>query len=145
VTSRSMRCTACLKRLRPIERHSRAYAFCHSCEREKTFLAAKAHGHVAFLVASGKLPKVQTCACVDCGKKAQHYDHRDYHATAEVQPVCSGCNTRRGPAKPFSTFYRGPQTSIDKAALLRALAAEAGSKPPRKRPIPRIRASEELR
>ncbi len=36
--------------------------------------------------------------CVDCGKKAGHYDHRDYNQPLDVQPVCESCNCRRGPA-----------------------------------------------
>ena len=37
-------------------------------------------------------------ACVDCGEKAQVYDHRDYNKPLEVDPVCQKCNCARGPA-----------------------------------------------
>ena len=35
-------------------------------------------------------------SCVDCGKKACCYDHRDYEKPLDVAPVCKSCNTRRG-------------------------------------------------
>ena len=41
----------------------------------------------------GKLDK-----CVDCGKPAKHYDHRDYSKPLDVVPVCVSCNILRGPA-----------------------------------------------
>lgn len=37
--------------------------------------------------------------CRDCRKRAVHYDHRDYGKPLDVDPVCQGCNVRRGPAK----------------------------------------------
>lgn len=39
--------------------------------------------------------------CVDCGKPAKHYDHRDYNKPYEVEPVCVSCNIRRGRAVPW--------------------------------------------
>jgi len=42
-----------------------------------------------------KLPKANTLKCVDCGRPAAGYDHRDYANPLDVQPVCSGCNRRR--------------------------------------------------
>ena len=49
-------------------------------------------------VKAGKLPKVTTLDCVDCGKPAEHYDHRDYNKPLDVEPVCRSCNKKRGPA-----------------------------------------------
>lgn len=46
----------------------------------------------------GLLPRVQTLVCVDCGRQAQGYDHRDYSKPLEVDPVCMKCNKLRGPA-----------------------------------------------
>ena len=37
-------------------------------------------------------------ACLDCGNRAMVYDHRDYRRPLDVDPVCVGCNTARGPA-----------------------------------------------
>jgi hypothetical protein len=51
-------------------------------------------------VVRGRLPRLDgSIACVDCGKPAKHYDHRDYAKPLDVDPVCVGCNIRRGPAK----------------------------------------------
>jgi len=40
--------------------------------------------------------------CVDCGKRAQCWDHRDYSKPLEVDPVCKSCNYHRGPGLPFT-------------------------------------------
>ena len=53
---------------------------------------------VTTLIRAGVLRKARECVCVDCGKPAFDYDHRDYLKPIEVQPVCRGCNQRRGPA-----------------------------------------------
>lgn len=45
-------------------------------------------------------PRISTLACADCGKRADRYDHRDYFSPLDVQPVCCGCNGRRGPGYP---------------------------------------------
>lgn len=37
-------------------------------------------------------------ACVDCGKAAQVYEHRDYGKPLDVEPVCHSCNQKRGTA-----------------------------------------------
>lgn len=60
-----------------------------------------AHRFVSLAVAQGFLPPVDTCKCVDCGSKAQAYDHRDYNRPLDVDPVCDSCNSRRGAAIPF--------------------------------------------
>ena len=36
--------------------------------------------------------------CVDCGRKARDYEHRDYDEPLKVEPVCRACNIARGPA-----------------------------------------------
>lgn len=36
--------------------------------------------------------------CVDCGAPATNWDHRYYSLPFEVDPVCTRCNTNRGPA-----------------------------------------------
>jgi hypothetical protein len=50
----------------------------------------------------GELPSLrqQEIACVDCGKRATIWEHRDYTRPLDVQPVCIGCNTRRGHGYP---------------------------------------------
>ena len=59
----------------------------------------KATSLVAKAVKNGLLPHISTRTCVDCGKPAKHYDHRDYDKPLEVEPVCVKCNSARGPAK----------------------------------------------
>jgi hypothetical protein len=34
--------------------------------------------------------------CVDCGDKANTYDHRFYTRPLDVEPVCFSCNKKRG-------------------------------------------------
>lgn len=53
----------------------------------------------------GELPKLNeiVVACMDCGKRATVYDHRDYSKPLEVSPVCDSCNLRRGQAKIATT------------------------------------------
>lgn len=43
----------------------------------------------------GVLPEPTKLKCVDCGKRAHVYDHRDYSKPLEVEPVCRRCNSRR--------------------------------------------------
>ena len=44
--------------------------------------------------------------CRDCGKPATDYDHRLYAKPLQVDPVCSGCNTKRGPADDVAQLAR---------------------------------------
>jgi len=48
----------------------------------------------------GLLPKLDgAILCVDCGRSAIHYDHRDYLKPLDVVPTCQSCNFKRGRAK----------------------------------------------
>lgn len=63
-------------------------------------LAEKATSKVQSAVARGILPKIDgSISCMDCGKPARCYDHRDYLKPLEVDPVCHKCNKKRGRAK----------------------------------------------
>lgn len=55
-------------------------------------------GVLRYATLKGLLPRARECTCVDCGKPATDYDHRDYAKPLDVQPVCRGCNVRRGVA-----------------------------------------------
>lgn len=55
---------------------------------------------VAVARSRGELPPPSAAPCTDCGGKATEYDHRDYNFPLKVEPVCRGCNARRGPAIP---------------------------------------------
>jgi hypothetical protein len=59
-----------------------------------------AHRMVAMAVQAGLLPslKDQHVACVDCGVRADRYDHRDYSKPLTVDPTCRKCDRKRGPA-----------------------------------------------
>lgn len=48
----------------------------------------------------GELAPASNFPCTDCGAQASAYDHRDYSFPLVVEPVCCGCNVRRGAAKP---------------------------------------------
>lgn len=82
---------------------------------------------VAKAVREGRLPRVNTQVCVDCGKQAQAYDHRRYSAPLDVVPVCTPCNFKRGPAQDA-----GPSTTIpvrlklEQRIALERMAAEEG-------------------
>jgi hypothetical protein len=63
--------------------------------REAMYAARRA---VARAVHLGDLPHPSKLVCMDCGNTATEYDHRDYSQPLSVDPVCHGCNMRRGPA-----------------------------------------------
>ena len=58
--------------------------------------AHKARDTLAYAKVMGKLPRADTMLCVDCGKQADRYDHRDYRRPLDVEPVCLKCNAARG-------------------------------------------------
>lgn len=76
--------------------------FCGPCTapgaNDKGGIAARTV--VASAVKRGDLPPAKQLICVDCGAKARDYDHRDYNKPLDVEPVCRGCNVRRGAAVP---------------------------------------------
>lgn len=45
------------------------------------------------------MPKASEMPCLDCGKDAEVYDHRDYLKPYEFESVCYKCNYKRGKAK----------------------------------------------
>lgn len=70
-------------------------------------------------VISGALPPANRLYCVDCGGFAFGYEHRDYTAPLDVQPICRPCNHKRGQAYPLTP---GAIEHIDLDALERAAA-----------------------
>lgn len=58
----------------------------------------RAHNIVRKAIKSGEILPASNYKCVDCGKIASLYDHRDYSKPLEIDPVCRACNNRRGPA-----------------------------------------------
>jgi len=63
--------------------------------------AMVAQNAVASAVRHGSLLRLSKVyvKCTDCRKRACVYDHRDYNLLTKVDPVCKGCNRRRGKAK----------------------------------------------
>lgn len=55
---------------------------------------------VTLAVKSGALPRLRGAKikCVDCNGVAEAYEHRNYSRPLDVEPVCSGCNSKRGHA-----------------------------------------------
>lgn len=64
------------------------------------------HAIVTLEIKAGRLSKASAFKCVDCGNKAQCYDHRDYREPLKVEAVCRGCNNRRGRAQPYPDLPR---------------------------------------
>jgi hypothetical protein len=77
-------------------------------------LAASA---VAAARRNGILQPPTNFQCTDCDCGATEYDHRDYNNPLDVDPVCRGCNRRRGSAKPkswsFEEFFSWFQKIVD--------------------------------
>lgn len=67
-----------------------------------------AHAFTRAAVINGFLVDPKSCKCVDCGKQAECYDHRDYSKPMIVDPVCRPCNNSRGRGfmPPIVTFER---------------------------------------
>lgn len=83
--------------------------------RQEKPLAVKAHQKVANAVHAGRIPRADSQKCVDCGGRAYCYDHRDYTKPLEVEPVCGGCNKKRGPAHPYIASPAGSTPSAQGA------------------------------
>jgi len=56
-------------------------------------------------ISDGWLVRASALICVDCGKQARDYDHRDYERPLDIDPVCRRCNQKRGPAKQYQAFH----------------------------------------
>lgn len=55
----------------------------------------RAHYLVRSAIKSGKLAKISSCTCADCGVKAQSYHHEDYSKSLDVVPLCQVCHMKR--------------------------------------------------
>lgn len=67
---------------------------------ERDRLRERAWGAVSAAIKAGTIAHPQSLQCIDCDNPAWCYEHRDYRKPLDVQPVCQGCNNRRGPALP---------------------------------------------
>ena len=75
--------------------------YCPICKQGIHRMHKNTSAKVRTAISNGKLKHPSKLKCVDCGKKAECYDHRDYAKPLDVAPVCSPCNVRRGPAIGF--------------------------------------------
>lgn len=73
--------------------------YCWSCAENRKAMMSKSARIVRAAILRGELPPLSSTKCVDCGADGECYDHRDYSELLVVEPVCRGCNIRRGPAK----------------------------------------------
>lgn len=100
----------CVKCKDAARRRSRFYPlFCVDCiaeirkiDREQRI--GDAQQIVTWEIWEGRLPKASTLLCVDCGKKAHDWDHRDYNKPLDLEPVCAKCNQARGPGIPLKSY-----------------------------------------
>lgn len=78
---------------------TRSYCRCLNCHRVNEKFRTRARNLVARAIRAGELPSLAEggVSCVDCGRAADRYDHRDYSKPLSVDPVCRTCNRRRGP------------------------------------------------
>ena len=75
---------------------------CERCERARCrqlSIGARAWQAVQRAIGRGELARLPDGRpCVDCGRLAEVWDHREYARPLAVEAVCVSCNKRRGPA-----------------------------------------------
>lgn len=71
-----------------------------SRKEERAYLAWQAWSGACVRVAvyCGLIAPARNMRCTDCAKPAHEYDHRDYGKPFDIDPVCKGCNRKRGKA-----------------------------------------------
>ena len=72
--------------------------YCRPCSKRVFEARQRASITLRQAIFRGELPHPKSMICVDCGKPAFDYDHRDYTKPLEADPVCRSCNQMRGPA-----------------------------------------------
>lgn len=99
-------CVACGKRHNDYSPY-----FCNLCHYARVLFSEWGSGRsragimVAVAKRAGHLLPASRLHCSDCGAAACDYDHRDYNDPLNVEPVCRGCNLRRGYATPLSWCF----------------------------------------
>lgn len=109
----SKRCTRC-EGFFSANYDQRNWRLCPTC-RDGSF-DRRWHSRITSIVHNavslGILPKLDgSIPCVDCGKPATDYDHRDYNRPLDVDPTCHSCNLKRGPAIPLRSVNVPAPTS----------------------------------
>jgi hypothetical protein len=92
-------CAGCEQPNTTVKKGRGKRVYCNDCQvrsmnRRSTLTAA-----VKRAISEGKLLNPSSLKCVDCGKPAFCYDHRDWSKPLDVEPVCRSDNNRRGAAK----------------------------------------------
>lgn len=85
---------------------------------------------VALAVRNGDLCHPSAHTCVDCDRRAQMYDHRDYARPLDVVPVCRGHNIKRRYAKPT------PMSEADVVSTMRRLRVRSTFRYEKTRSLP---------
>ena len=67
---------------------------CGKCQRDNHNIIQKlsgaraAHAAIQYELTCNRLVEAKLLKCVDCGLKANRYDHRDYNKPLDVESVC---------------------------------------------------------
>lgn len=85
-------------------RDTKRSLFCFTCARQANKASHLASSLVKKAIRRGELKPPRSLKCVDCKSRADVYDHRSYERPLEIEPVCFGCNVRRGPVEEFRKF-----------------------------------------
>lgn len=100
-------------------------SYCSEC----SYKIAQIRKEVNAIIRQANLPPADGQTCVDCGKRAFHYDHRYYSRPLDVVPVCRVCNIRRGAARDLADVIRngigynpGRSVEVDHLAEIPAAA-----------------------
>lgn len=111
VTVESRHCEDCGTNIS--HRHSNS-RFCLGCSHDPKKRRARSNRPIPcpndrsravtkYAVKVGFLPPPTEFPCVDCGHRAECYDHRDYNRPLDVDPVCLRCNSFRGAGIPLKS------------------------------------------
>ncbi len=79
---------------------------CNDCRQVIYSLRRKSMAALIKEIDSGRTLPAKNYYCVDCGKPAAHYDHRDYSKPLVIEPVCAKCNVNRGIVDTHLIFHR---------------------------------------
>lgn len=98
IKPRSLKCEEC-KRDYEVSFWVRKRRHCFDCRHAYFETQLKCWGALKKARLDGKIDSPTNHLCVDCGKPAYCWDHRDYMKPLDVEPVCRSCNAKRPPSK----------------------------------------------
>lgn len=87
---------------RLMDRSDSRATVCMSCMRLRGYMSTACTLLVKAAIELGQLRHIDGQSCVDCGKPAFCYDHRNYYEPLKVEPICRACNRKRPSAFPFA-------------------------------------------